>query len=709
MKKFWIVCIILIGLLSLSACDNENHEHEKSDWIIIKKSTCTKEGLKKIVCLICGEELDREIIEKDDHKFVDSKCKICNFEKPHIHTESNWKILVESTCTKEGMKEKNCIECNELLKTVTIDKKDHKFINGKCEMCNLENSHIHIESEWKIVEEPTCTKEGIEKIVCTYCNKTLKTITIDKIPHNYTEGICIVCNCEDPDYVEDFSKGLEFKLNSDNSSYSVIGIGTSTDTKLIIPNAYNGLPITSIGSSAFSGCNSLTSIKISKNVTNIGNMSFYSCTNLKEVIFGENSQLTSIDIGAFYDCTSLESIIIPNGVINIGSSAFLNCTNLKEVIFEENSQLTSIGSMSFSNCKSVENIKLSNSVISIGSSAFLNCTSLKNIEVNENNQYYKSIDGNLYSKDGKILIQYTIGKTSTSFEIPNSVTSIEDCAFYNCTSLTSIIIPDSVTSIGDSAFSDCISLTNIKIPDSVENMGDYIFKGCKSLKTIEIPSSVASIGSSAFSRCSSLTSITIPNSVESIGSSAFSYCSNLTNITIPDSVISIENWVFSDCTSLESIEIPSSVTSIGYSSFSGCSRLTNIEVYENNKNYKSIEGNLYSKDGKALIQYAIGKKDTSFVIPSTVTSIEDYAFSECSKITNIMIPNSITNIGLYAFYGCKGLTSIEIPNSVTSIGLNAFEYCTNLTIYCEVESKPSSWNENWNPDNRLVVWGYKEE
>ncbi|MBE6537805.1 MAG: leucine-rich repeat domain-containing protein, partial [Ruminococcaceae bacterium] len=84
------------------------------------------------------------------------------------------------------------------------------------------------------------------------------------------------------------------------------------------------------------------------------------------------------------------------------------------------------------------------------------------IEVDENNQYYKDIDGNLYSKDGKKLIQYAIGKTDTSFTIPNSVTCIGDYAFYYCTSLTSVTIPDSVTSIGSCAFSGCNRLTSIK-------------------------------------------------------------------------------------------------------------------------------------------------------------------------------------------------------------------------------------------------------
>ena len=141
----------------------------------------------------------------------------------------------------------------------------------------------------------------------------------------------------------------------------------------------------------------------------------------------------------------------------------------------------------------------------------------------------------------------------TSVTIPDSVTTIGDRAFRNCSSLTSVTIGDSVTSIGNDAFYNCSSLTSVTIGDSVTTIGRYAFYNCSSLTSVTIGDSVTTIGQSAFEDCSSLTSVTIPDSVTTIGYSAFKDCSSLTSVVIPGSVTSIESSAFYNCSRLTSI------------------------------------------------------------------------------------------------------------------------------------------------------------
>ena len=213
----------------------------------------------------------------------------------------------------------------------------------------------------------------------------------------------------------------------------------------------------------------------------------------------------------------------------------------------------------------------------------------------------------------------------------------------------------SVTSIGKAAFYGCTSITGVTIPNSVKTIGNRAFDDCKSLTNVSIPNSVTSIGNRAFYGCISLNDVTIPDSVTSIGYSAFEGCTSLTGVTIPNSVTSIESGVFYGCTSL-----------------------ANIEVDNNNQKFSSLNGNLYDKSQSTLIRYAIGKKDSSFTIPNSVTSIGYSAFEGCTSLTGVTIPNSVTSIGNSAFAYCASLYYVAIPNSVTSIGTWAFYGCTNL-------------------------------
>ena len=325
----------------------------------------------------------------------------------------------------------------------------------------------------------------------------------------------------------------------------------------------------------------------------------------------------------------------------------------------------------------------------------LTITSGLNLTAYADVQTGKCGDNVTYSLDTETGV-LTISGTGEMTDYPYNSTPFGDD-----TKIKVITIDYGVTGIGEYAFDDCTSLASVTIPDSVTSIGEWAFDGCTSLTSVTIPNSVTSISRYTFWNCTSLKSVTIPGSVTSIGEYAFDGCTRLASVTIPDSVTSIGYGAFYECTSLANITIPSSVTSIGDYAFYNCTSLKSIEVSDNNENYSSVDGVLFNKDKSKLITYPASKADSEYAIPNSVTSIDYYAFENCTSLTSVTIPNSVTSIGDNAFenctsltsvtmpdsvtgtgacvfLSCKGLMSVTIPNSVTSIDYSAFRYCTSL-------------------------------
>ena len=516
------------------------------------------------------------------------------------HEWSEWTIAQEATCETEGEKTRSCNKCGESEKE-TLPALGHEEV--------IDSAAV----------EATCTTAG--KTAKTHCSRCGEILSVkEELPalgHKNKNGICLNCN-------EDIStKGLKYEDGEEENTLIVSGIGTATDTDIIIPSVYEGKKVVGIGYSCFEYA-SITSVDIPDSVTNIGK-------------------------GAFYSCSSLTNITIGNSVTVIGDSAFYGCRALANIV------------------------------------------------------------------------------------IPDSVTSIGKQAFQTCPALTSITIPDSVTVIGDSAFYSCIGLANLTIGNSVAVIGDSAFYGCRALANIVIPDSVISIGNETFKYCG-LTSITIPDSVTKIGQDAFAGCDKLMQhdgemyyvdgwvvcaeysikyASLMSGTRGIADYTFYRHEHLTNIAIPNRVSNIGQYAFQECRSLKSIEVEKMNKSFKSIDGNLYTQDGKTLIQYAIGKTDSSFVIPDGVTKIEENAFKDsiltsitipdsvetikrgafygCEKLTSITIPDGVTRIDNDTFSGCRDLKSITIPNSVTSIGESAFDGC----LFIE-EINYTGTEEQWN-------------
>ena len=268
---------------------------------------------------------------------------------------------------------------------------------------------------------------------------------------------------------------------------------------------------------------------------------------------------------------------------------------------------------------------------------------------------YHTSDGNMVNisnKDfGANVVSHEVVNSECVIEFDAPITRIPAQAFKESKIQGYLVIPNSVTTIDEEAFSNCTELNgSLTLSSNLKTIGNRAFNSCDRFKgNLTIPNSVTTIGDLAFNNCKGFTGdLTIPNSVTTIGDWAFSYCTGFTgDLTILNSVTTIGNSAFSYCTGFTGdLTIPNSVTTIGISAFQKC----------------------YGFTGK-------------LAIPESVTTIGDWAFSYCTGFTgDLTIPNSVTTIGNFAFYNCTGFTGdLTIPNSVITIGKSAFESCFGFT------------------------------
>ena len=358
------------------------------------------------------------------------------------------------------------------------------------------------------------------------CSKLTKT--------NYTGDIAGWCN-------------IKFGNSTANPMYysHKFYINDQEIKDLVIPNT-----VDSIHDYAFYDCPGLTSVTIPNSVTSIGNNAFSYCSSLPSVTIPNS--VTSIGDRAFEDCSKLTLVTInSNAIVSKDYSSYYKISDIfgsqvTEYIIGDD--VKGIGKYAFEDCDSLTSVTIPNSVTSIGDWAFYNCSKLTKTNYTGDIAGWCNIEfGDQYANPMYYSHNFYInGQKIKDLVIPNSVTSIGNYAFYDCTGLTSVTIGNSVTSIGEDAFAGCYSLTktnytgdiagwcNIKFGNVFANpiyYSDNFYINDQEIKDLVIPNSVTSIGWYAFSGCSSLTSVTIGESVTSIGERAFGGCKSLTSIT----------------------------------------------------------------------------------------------------------------------------------------------------------------------------------
>jgi hypothetical protein len=262
----------------------------------------------------------------------------------------------------------------------------------------------------------------------------------------------------------------DFTFTINDGKTTITGY-TGSGGAVTIPGTINGLPVTSIGGTAFYNCTSLTSVTIPDSVTNIGEE-------------------------AFGDCTGLTNVTIGNGVTSIGANAFELCSKLAGITLPNS--LTSLGDQAFWQCAYLTNITIPNGVTSIGIAPFGNCARFKAITVNPGNPVYGSINGVLFGQGLTTLIEYPEALDGAGYAIPAGVTSIGQDAFYGNTRLVGVTIPGTVTGIGSGAFFYCSSLTSATIPGSVNSIGGYAFGLCSSLTNVYFEGNAPTNGGAVF-------------------------------------------------------------------------------------------------------------------------------------------------------------------------------------------------------------------
>ena len=509
---------------------------------------------------------------------------------------------------------------------------------------------------------------------------------------------------------ESDTSDFTFVQNSE-SSYTIKSY-TGNATSVVVPDMYNGLPVTVIGEDAFYNNTDLLGVDIPESITKIENNAFYNCRALTVINFDviNCEDLYRVENNILY-LNKIFSYAGQDGegiTVNIGASvtnipAYLFCSSdatdspkIISVNFEEGSVCESIGTYAFGGCSDLTKIAIPKSITSIGGNAFYNCNNLEAVYITDLEAWCNIS----FSNDDSNPLVYA------------------DNLYLNDEIVTELIIPDGVTSIGSFAFYDCVNLTSITIPESVTNIGDYAFYGCTALTEINFNATNCgnlTSGNRAFSNVGQDgDGITVNIGAKVTRIPAYLFCPYSTNSSNSPKIISvnfaeksvcesIENLAFSNCNSLTSISIPESVTNIGRSAFFGCTALTEInfnatncsDLVNNNQvfsyagqNGEGITVNIganttkipaylffpYSTDSSYLPNIA----SVHFAKDSTCTSIGSFAFRNCSGLTSITIPDNVTSIGRYAFSGCSGLTDIIIPESVTSIGDFTFSGCSSL-------------------------------
>ena len=561
---------------------------------------------------------------------------------------------------------------------------------------------------------------------------------------------------------------------TDTTQILVAYVGS--DSILQLPMTYDN-SCYSISDSAFYKCSNLDCITIPNCINDIGVDAFLDCSGLTAVHILDMHSWCTIDFSSetsnplyyaknlYLNNVLLREIIIPKGISVIKPNAFVNCSNITLVEIPET--INAIGDNAFYGCRKDTIINFSYLIIEnsssygyIGRYAYKIINAPNGEYVDDKFIFYSSDDmhhlagyigdeqqvvlPNNY-KEGDYIIMNDAFKDNAHIkyvEVPNSVTSICENAFYGCSNLKTVvnfshlkfesnssygcigryanriinapdgemvdnkfvfcsfndkyyllgciideanlILPDNYKEndyiIGERAFYNCDWLYSLIMSNGITNIEKESFYGCRALKYVSFGTKVEEIGDYAFYNCISLENVETPNSLTKLGNYTFGYCNALTNIFLSDNLTSVGDYSFYKCTSLNQIEFPSNVTTIGECAFYDCKGLLNIIFGDGiiNVGRDSFYGCLNLE--KVCISDIGNWCNIEFKsLYSNPLYYTDNLYLNNELVTQLYVPELVTDIKKYTFCNCNKIKNIILPNGLETIGSNAFNSCRGLT------------------------------
>lgn len=499
------------------------------------------------------------------------------------------------------------------------------------------------------------------------------------------------------------------KINSITLPSSLKTIGEAAFAGAQITSLQLPAGLKTIAGRAFSQCAKLLDINIPESVTAIGQEAFANCSGALRIVingavteigkeaFTRNSSVQTVSIGAgtpaigewmFFGCSSLIKVTIPVTITSIGESAFRSCSQLTEIDIPEG--VASIGNYAFAS-SGLKTVTIPGTATNLGTYLFQNCASLDSVTLPAK---LSAITDYMFDGCEKL----------AALDIPQSVTTISRYAFRGCTGMSEFKLPAAVQTIGAYAFAGCTGIESFTLPDNVTQLGESVFEGCENLAGLNFPAGLESLGDYALSG-TGFTTITIPETVKSLGDGLFEDCEKLTEVTITGAGTSLGSGMFGGCKVLESINLPAGLTTIAEGLFDGFATLKEFTIPAS---VTSIGA--YAFRNTAITQLTIpagvteigayafsGTGLKEIVIPEQATKLGDYLFYNCKSLASVTINSQITAIGNYMFAGTSSLAiDFVVPSTVQTIGDFAFSESgiTGVTIPESVTSLSTASRAN---------------